>query len=62
MAESEHSFVIEFQRSGSFRLVQIAVPLAFFKILMASCASVENPEPAQDLKQATENKPKILKQ
>ena len=46
----------EFQRSASFRLVQIAVPLAF--ILMASCASVENPESAQDSKQATENKPK----
>ena len=46
----------EFQRSASFRLVQIAVPLAF--ILMASCASVENPEPAQGSKQATENKPK----
>ena len=51
----------EFQRSASFRLVQIAVPLAFIlmaTILMASCASVENPEPAQDSKQATENKPK----
>ena len=51
----------EFQRSASFRLVQIAVPFAFIlmaTILMASCASVENPEPAQDSKQATENKPK----
>lgn len=51
----------EFQRSASFRLVQIAVPLAFIlmaTILMASCASVENPESAQDSKQATENKPK----
>ncbi len=51
----------KFQRAASFRPAQIAVPLAIIMmatILMASCASVENPEPDQDSKQATENKPK----
>ena len=51
----------KFQRSASCRPAHIVVPLAIIMmatILIASCASVENPEPDQDSKQATENIPK----